>query len=112
VFAWLRVVAIHEAYRLSAVERRDTRLDDLTPVAETGDWTELIPDRRALDEAVEARRALRALADLPDRERRSLTLLVAGHRYAEIADVTGTSYTAVISGRPCQRRCPDGRGRR
>jgi DNA-directed RNA polymerase specialized sigma24 family protein len=27
VFAWLRTVAIHEAYRLSRVERRDARLD-------------------------------------------------------------------------------------
>lgn len=98
VFAWLRVVAVHEAYRLSAVERRDARLDDLAPVAETGDWTEIIPDRRALDEAVEARRALRALAGLPDRERRYLTMLVAGHRCAEIVEVAGASYTNVLSG--------------
>src|SRR3954452_1843007 len=29
IFAWLRVVAIHEAYRLSAIERRTTRLASL-----------------------------------------------------------------------------------
>ena len=27
IFAWLRVVAIHEVYRLSAIERRDARLE-------------------------------------------------------------------------------------
>jgi DNA-directed RNA polymerase specialized sigma24 family protein len=79
VFAWLRVVAIREAYRLSDLERRDVRLDDLTPVAEAGDWTEIIPDRRGLEQTFEARRALRALAGLPNRERRYLTLLAAGH---------------------------------
>jgi hypothetical protein len=29
IFAWLRVVAIHEAYRLKAIERRETRLASL-----------------------------------------------------------------------------------
>jgi DNA-directed RNA polymerase specialized sigma24 family protein len=36
IFAWLRVVAIHEAYRLSAVERRDARLERLRPEMATG----------------------------------------------------------------------------
>ena len=31
IFAWLRVVAIHEAYRLSAIDRRDARLERLRP---------------------------------------------------------------------------------
>src|SRR5215208_3179341 len=41
VFAWLYVVAIHEAYRLSAIERREVHLEDL---AIEGDW-ETIPRR-------------------------------------------------------------------
>ena len=31
IFGWLRVVAIHEAYRLSAIYRRDARLERRCP---------------------------------------------------------------------------------
>lgn len=85
VFAWLRVVAIHEAYHLSAIDRRDTRLERLRP--EDGDWQEVIADPRSLDaalEALEALEALRALASLPERRRIDLALRVAGYSYEEI----------------------------
>ena len=36
IFGWLRVVAIHEGYRLSAIERRDARLERLRPRMATG----------------------------------------------------------------------------
>ena len=59
IFAWLRVVAIHEAYRLSAIDRRDAQLERLAP--SDGDWHEVIADPRSLDDAIEALEALRAL---------------------------------------------------
>lgn len=82
VFAWLRVVAIHEAYRLSAIDRRDARLEHLPP--KDGDWHEVAADPRSLDDAVEALGALRVLASLPERQRDDLALKIAGYTYEEI----------------------------
>jgi DNA-directed RNA polymerase specialized sigma24 family protein len=79
VFAWLRVVAIHEAYRLSAIDRREARLERLG--ADDGDWREVVADPRSLDDAIEALEALRALASLPERRRIDLALKVAGYSY-------------------------------
>jgi DNA-directed RNA polymerase specialized sigma24 family protein len=94
IFAWLRVVAIHEAYRLSAIERRDAHLERLAN--EDGDWHETTADPRSLDAAVEAREALRVVASLPQRQRDDLALLVAGYSYREIAEITGgRTYTNV-----------------
>jgi DNA-directed RNA polymerase specialized sigma24 family protein len=92
LFGWLYVVAVHEAYRLSAIERRDAHLEDLADAT----WDRWIADRVTLDDRVEAREALRALADLPDSQRRDLALLVGGFRYHEIAEMTGgRTYTNV-----------------
>jgi DNA-directed RNA polymerase specialized sigma24 family protein len=86
IFAWLRVVAIREAYRLSRTACSDAHLEDLG----AGDgWEALIPGIWSLDETIEARAALRLLAELPEREREDLTLLVAGFSYREIAEMTG-----------------------
>jgi hypothetical protein len=85
-FAWLRVVAIREAYRLSAIERRDARLEQLG--SQGGNWHELTADPRSLDEAVEALEALRAVASLPERRRGDLALRVAGLSYEEIRALT------------------------
>jgi DNA-directed RNA polymerase specialized sigma24 family protein len=83
LFGWLRTVAIHEAYRLSREQRRTTSLDELGFAGgEPGDA--FLKDRRSLDDAVEARRALRVLAALPERQRSTLALKVAGFRYEEI----------------------------
>jgi DNA-directed RNA polymerase specialized sigma24 family protein len=93
VFAWLCVVAVHEAYRLTTIERRDARLEDL-PTDQA--WDTPIAGRPSLDDRLEAREALRALANLPAPQRRDLTLLVAGFRYREIAEITGRrTYTNV-----------------
>jgi RNA polymerase sigma factor (sigma-70 family) len=90
-FAWLRRVAINEAYRLSDIDRRDARLDHLA-----GDWHQLMTDPHDLDDQLRAREALHALAALPERQRRDLTLHAAGHSYAEIAEMTaGRTYTNV-----------------
>jgi hypothetical protein len=82
VFAWLRVVAIHEAYRLSAIDRRDARLERLR--RDEGDWREVLADPRSLEDAIEALEALRALASLPEHRRIHLALKVAGYSYEEI----------------------------
>jgi DNA-directed RNA polymerase specialized sigma24 family protein len=87
IFAWLRVVAIHEAYRLSAIERRETRLASLR--ADDRDSEELVADPHRLDDALEALEALRALAALPARQRSDLTLKIAGYTYKEIRILTG-----------------------
>jgi DNA-directed RNA polymerase specialized sigma24 family protein len=92
VFAWLRVVAIHEAYRLSTIDRREARLERLLP--SDGDWQEVTADPRSLDDAVTALEALRTLASLPERQRSDLTLKVAGYSYEEIRAITpGRTFT-------------------
>ncbi len=91
-FAWLRVVAIHEAYRLCDAHR-DARLEAL---AHSEGWDSVIAGHVTLDDTIEARRALRLLADLPARQREDLSLLVAGFTYAEIQQLTGgRTYTNV-----------------
>jgi RNA polymerase sigma factor (sigma-70 family) len=92
IFAWLRVVAIHEAYRLAAAER-GAHLEDL---AHGQGWDTVIADPVTIDDALEARRALRSLAELPARQRQDLSLRVAGFSYREIAQITGgRTYTNV-----------------
>ena len=94
IFAWLRVVAIHEAYRLAAIDRRARHLERLH--IDEHDWQELIADPRTLDEAVAALEALRTLASLPERQCSDLTLKVAGYTYEEIRALTpGRTFTNV-----------------
>ena len=93
IFPWLRVVAIHEAYRLSAIERRDTHLEAIATMVT---WEEVIASPEVIEGALEAREALRVLAELPARQRDDLTLFVAGFSYREIAQITGgRTYTNV-----------------
>jgi DNA-directed RNA polymerase specialized sigma24 family protein len=86
IVAWLRRVAIHEAYRLSRIERREVRLESLRP--RDDDSCEVAVDRRSLDDAVEALEALRILSALPQRQRADLSLKVAGYSYEEIRSRT------------------------
>jgi hypothetical protein len=83
-FLWLRVVAIHEAYRLCRTHR-EAHLEDLA--YEYG-WEAVIPGEGTIDDAIEARRALRTLAELSEQQRDDLTLQVAGFTYAEIRERT------------------------
>lgn len=99
--AWLRTVAVREAYRLLRRERATVSLDALTnPNPDAGDspaddWLPTLADDR-LDEQLEARRALRALRALPARQRRYVAWKVAGHSYQEIGDLAGgITYTNV-----------------
>ena len=94
IFGWLRVVAIHEAYRLAAIDRRARHLDRLN--VDEHDWQELVADPRTLDDAVAALEALRTLASLPERQRSDLTLKIAGYSYEEIRALTpGRTFTNV-----------------
>jgi DNA-directed RNA polymerase specialized sigma24 family protein len=86
IFAWLRVVAIQEAYRLSAIHRRDARLEQLR--SEDGNWQEVVAGPRSVDDSLEALEALGALASLPERRRTDLALKVAGYSYEEIRALT------------------------
>jgi DNA-directed RNA polymerase specialized sigma24 family protein len=95
VFAWLLAVAIHEAYRMSAIDRRDARLERLRP--EDGDWHDVTADPRSLEDAVEAIEALRVVASLPERQRRDFVLKVAGYSYEEIRALTPCRTTTNVS---------------
>jgi DNA-directed RNA polymerase specialized sigma24 family protein len=92
-FAWLRAVAIHEAYRITAIERRQTTL---ASVAERMDDLRHDADQRPLEASVEALEALRHLASLPERQRTDLALQIAGYSYQEIqARTPGRTMTNV-----------------
>ena len=87
-------MAIHEAYELSRQQRRTTSLEH--PDSPHADRVAFVEDRRTLEHAIEARRALRVLAGLPERQRTTLALRVAGFRYAEIQRLGGdVTYTNV-----------------
>lgn len=85
IFAWLRVVAIHEAYRLCRAAQREAHLEDLS---EADCWEALAASGAAIDDAIEARQALRQVARLPERQRADFSLLIAGFSYREIAERT------------------------
>lgn len=79
IFGWLRLTAVREAWALSALERRGLPLSE-----------EITLDGRILiatdlDLQLDAREALRAVAQLRPLQRRSYSRHVAGLSYAEIA---------------------------
>jgi RNA polymerase sigma factor (sigma-70 family) len=88
VFPWLTKVAVREAWRLSRRERREAHLEDLglEPAS---------PEGSTIERALDAHEALTLLAALPESQRRYLTLLVAGYRYAEITQLLGVTHTNV-----------------
>ena len=92
--AWLRVVAVREAWRLSAIDRRDARLERLRH--DDGDWHDVMTDPHSLIDAMEALEALRAVASLPEHQRRDFALKIAGYSYEEIrARTPGRTMTNV-----------------
>lgn len=88
-----QVVAIHEAYRLSAADR-GAHLEDLD---HSEGWDAVIADRVTDDDTFEARRALTRLAELPARQREDLSPRVAGFSYHEIAQIAGGRPTPGLS---------------
>jgi RNA polymerase sigma factor (sigma-70 family) len=100
LIGWLRVVAIREAWRLSSIQRRQPRLEDIVDPSSRGasfdeTWEAVIPGSADTEREIEAKRALRVLAELPEKQRRYLSLLVGGHSYGEIMRATGATYTNV-----------------
>ena len=92
-FAWLRMVAIREAWALSRRERRALSLDE----PGEGDDNGLV-DMVAgvdLDATVEAREALRCVAALRPLHRRTFARYLAGLSYEEIAQETGQTWRQV-----------------
>ncbi len=89
-------VAIHEAYRLSRLERRDDRLDARVAGRGGVSRAELVEDLRgSLERRQQARAALALVAELCPRQRELFALQVAGLSYREIAAVTDDSVRTV-----------------
>ena len=111
VFAWLRVVAIHEAWKQSARTRSETPAGAfLTPCAgelELGEHPEPAADTRDVADQVAERihhaQRLQDLATIKPHDLQALYLKGLGYRYREIMQITGASYTAV------NRRITEGR---
>jgi RNA polymerase sigma factor (sigma-70 family) len=100
LIGWLRTVAVREAWRLSTTQRRQPSLEDVVDPESMGGsrgetWEAVIPGGADTEERVEAKQALGVLAELPDKQRRYLTLAVGGYGYDEIARATGATYTNV-----------------
>ena len=93
IFAWLRVVAIHEAFRLLRAQGRTATLDLST---ETEFVVSHPADRRAdTDLIVEVRQALEQLHGLTHQQARIFVLHLAGLSYDEIGAATGYSWTQI-----------------
>lgn len=106
---WMITVAIHEAWRLAKLAHREMPVGGFLPAAEPGELAEpggLATD--PLDRVIEIEdhvARLERFGHPKPRERRELLLHAAGYRYAEIAALTGSTYTAV------NRRLTEGRRR-
>jgi RNA polymerase sigma factor (sigma-70 family) len=85
VFAWLRTVAVREAYRLYRKEIHH-------------DITNLAPDQEpadTLDVQLSTRSALRALTTMSDHRQRIFVMHLSGLSYTEIAAHLGITFTNV-----------------
>jgi DNA-directed RNA polymerase specialized sigma24 family protein len=82
---WLKVVAKHEAFALLARTRREIAGDELPLVATVSDFADV----------VDARDALRLIAQLKPQQRQVLLLRAEGHSYKAICELTGRTYTWV-----------------
>lgn len=110
-FAWLRVVAIREAWQQCALARNERPSGAfISPeVSDVGAYEYPDPpaDARDIPDQVEDRiqhvNRLADLAAIKPHDRRTLYLIGLGYRYKEIMELTGASYTAV------NRRITEGR---
>jgi RNA polymerase sigma factor (sigma-70 family) len=87
VFAWLRRVAIRQAWRSRDREQRDRRLTEIPADRE--------PRRPDLSIEVHAHEVLAAIGTLSTHQRTLLTLFLAGHSYDEISDLQNVSTASV-----------------
>jgi RNA polymerase sigma factor (sigma-70 family) len=102
VIGWLRVVALHEGFRLLRQAGREPLAEEVSRQdrgAEGGGQAvpleELVEAPVDVELAFEAREALRALSALRWRRRRVLVLRLAGYTYKEMAEKLGVTYTNV-----------------
>jgi RNA polymerase sigma factor (sigma-70 family) len=108
--AWLYTVAIHEGWRLMRRRAREAPMGAMRPgVPDDGELPEPFspepsPDEQAIARIEHAERVA-DLRTLKARERRDLYLQALGYRWSEIAEATGSTYTAV------NRRLAEGRAR-
>lgn len=82
---WLYTVAKHEAFALLARTRREVPVESAALIATVLEF----------DDSVDARHALRVMADLKPQQRLVLWLRAEGHSYNSICSLTGRTYTWV-----------------
>lgn len=104
-FAWLTVVARHEAWRLARRETASTDISSGSRPWTGGELAEQVEDPRTLEVEMDFKEALDLLAGLKQQQRTVLALRVAGFSYEEIAELTGRTYTWV------NRHATEGRAR-
>ena len=97
---WLTTVAIREAQRL---DRADRRLARLEAAGEPHTQSNVLTHRRA-------REALEVVVVLPERQRQTFALHVAGLTYSEIAAATGRSLRSIDRHLRLARRAVRDRG--
>jgi DNA-directed RNA polymerase specialized sigma24 family protein len=108
-FWWLATVAIHEAWRLASTIRESpvgAYLPDDDPAVTMPERPADLPD--TLERVIAREQHARRVGDLrlvKPRERRDLYLKALGYSYNEIAERTGSTYTAV------DRHIKEGRAR-
>ncbi len=85
VVGWVYTVAKHEAFVLLARTRREMAVEELPPIADATD----------LAAVIDARDALRLIAQLKPQQRQVLQLRAEGHSYDAICELTGRTYTWV-----------------
>ncbi len=91
IVGWLVTVAVREAWKLSRRQRAE-----LSDELEQHDrYAHLEEIGATLDDQVAAREALRALAELPERQSHLLARQAAGFSHDEIAAETGDSWRTV-----------------
>lgn len=98
VVGWLRVVAVHEVYRLWRKTRREYSLDATWPVSGPGASSALEvagASTPVVAERAELTSVLGEIADLPERRRRIFELHLSGLSYREIGEVTGEGPRAI-----------------
>jgi RNA polymerase sigma-70 factor (ECF subfamily) len=92
VLAWLARVAVHEALRLLRRERRELSLE---AESESLEAHAVCPSHPPPEVLYEHRERLRALGELPERQRRMVWLHALGLSYGEIAIYSGCTVRTV-----------------
>lgn len=99
VVGWLRVVAVHEVYRLWRKKRGELSLDappvDSSDSSRASDLHALQPSDEDVAAAAELHDVLRQIGELPARRRRIFELHLSGLTYREITEAIGEQPRAI-----------------